>query len=139
MFDKEREMVEIGTHSYNLKQGGEGGWGYVNGSRLNNNKSSEQMSNAGKKSWKTRIRKGDYAARAKLSQISKQSHRNGNLSHVYFGTDTDRSEKAIKNAWSNEAREKRNKTRQEHQFQIGENNSQYGTMWITDGAVNRKD
>lgn len=29
MFDRERELVEIGSHSYNLKQGGEGGWSHL--------------------------------------------------------------------------------------------------------------
>lgn len=138
MFDKERELVEIGSHSYNLKEGGKGGWDYVNISGLNNNKSPEQMTDAGIKSWKSRISKNESAARDKLAQISKQSHQNGNLSHVYFGVDSNRTEKALKNAWSDRAKEKRNKTRQEHQFQIGERNSQYGTMWITDGTNNLK-
>lgn len=35
MFDKERELVELGPHSYNLKEGGEGGFEYVNSNRLN--------------------------------------------------------------------------------------------------------
>jgi uncharacterized Zn-finger protein len=35
MFSKERELVELGPHSYNLKEGGEGGWSQVNLKKLN--------------------------------------------------------------------------------------------------------
>lgn len=38
-----------------------------------------------------------------------------------------------KNIWSEETNSKRAKTRLETNFQKGENNSQHGLMWITDG------
>jgi hypothetical protein len=42
------------------------------------------------------------------------------------------------NIWSEEVAKRRAKTRKEKKFQQGENNTQFGTMWITDGTNNRK-
>lgn len=109
MFDKERELVEIGPHSYNLKEGGYGGSSFMS-----------------------------HETRKKVSDCLKGKRPANYKPQTQFGDDIDKTEKAIKNAWSDEAREKRNKTRQERQFQVGKRNSQYGTMWITDGVSNRK-
>ena len=43
--------------------------------------------------------------------------------------------KAVEAARTPEAKEKLKETRKEIKFQQGENNSQYGTMWITDGTI----
>jgi len=43
-----------------------------------------------------------------------------------------------KNIWSDEVAARRANTRKEKKFQQGSNNTQYGTMWITDGVSNRK-
>jgi hypothetical protein len=43
-----------------------------------------------------------------------------------------------KNIWSDEVAERRAKTRKDKKFQQGTNNTQFGTMWITDGLSNRK-
>jgi len=43
-----------------------------------------------------------------------------------------------KNIWSDEVAERRAKTRKEKKFQQGCNNTQFGTMWITDGSSNKK-
>ena len=32
MFEKEKEFVEVGKHTYNIKKGGDGGWDYINNS-----------------------------------------------------------------------------------------------------------
>lgn len=111
MFDKERELVEVGPHSYNLKEGGYGGSSFM-----------------------------PFEARKKVSERLKgRKHYNyKKIPQTYFGTDLDRTQKALKNAWDDEAKEKRDKTRKERHFQVGSKNSQYGTMWITDGTANRK-
>jgi hypothetical protein len=41
-------------------------------------------------------------------------------------------------AWTNNVRERRKQTRKNQKFQQGENNSQYGTIWITDGEITKK-
>ena len=41
MFDKERELVEIGKHTYNIKNGGEGGFDYINNVVFANGKGEE--------------------------------------------------------------------------------------------------
>ena len=43
-----------------------------------------------------------------------------------------------KNIWSKEVATRRSETRKEKKFQQGSNNSQYSTMWITDGFINKK-
>lgn len=35
MFDKEKELVFLGSNSYNIKGGGQGGWDFINKNRLN--------------------------------------------------------------------------------------------------------
>lgn len=43
-----------------------------------------------------------------------------------------------KNIWSDEVAARRAETRKEKKFQQGSNNTQFGTMWITDGVSNKK-
>lgn len=74
---------------------------------------------------------------AQMRNLVKQSHDNGNRNHTYFGQCSWHF-KAMKCANSLESRAKRKQTRERIKFQQGENNSQYGTMWITDGKTNRK-
>ncbi len=44
----------------------------------------------------------------------------------------------VKNIWSEQTSLKRAMTREERCFQKGQNNSQFGLMWITDGVTNKK-
>mgnify|MGYP003593220292 CR=1 FL=1 len=110
MFEKERELVEVGPHSYNLKEGGSGGWDYVNRAGLYKNKSKETMRYAGLRS--KILKRG----------IHDPEKRNNETSQMQ----------------TLEAKEKRRVSLQRIKHQQGSKNSQFGTKWITDGESSRK-
>ena len=127
MFEKEKQLVEIGPHSYNLKHGGFGGFDYVN-----KNLSFEDRKRVGKL--------GNIALQKRLKEepefkkwFTDQNRENAKRLHQ---------EGKIKN-WSEtyswlgkkhkeESKKKIGKANSIHQK--GSGNSQYGTMWITDGS-----
>lgn len=113
MIAKEEELVELGPHSYNMVPGG-----------YPTNFNQVGRSQGGKTT--------------KIKGYVKQRHKDGKFAHNYFGIDADKTTRAIKNACSLEAREKRRASYQAIKHQQGEKNSQHGTMWITNGTVNKK-
>ena len=135
-FDNEAEMnakeAELVTEefclredTYNLCPGGRGGWGYVNTAlkdsmietRRNNLKKipRETLRQNGLKSYNLLIETGKKGCFTREQNIENS-----------------------KKAWTDEARSRREKTRADRGFQKGNNNSQHGTMWITDGSGNKK-
>jgi hypothetical protein len=135
VFDNENEMnareKEIVTaefvlqeSNYNLCVGGNGGFGYIN-SALADKMKSVRMSNLAKVPKET-LRENAYRT------IKNRKPRT---------TPCFTREQQIANAakaWTDGARDKRSATRNKIKFQQGENNSQYGTRWITDGTINKK-
>lgn len=124
------EFVKKDTN-YNLCPGGKGGWGYINSNSEIRNGFEKNQSNAKK-----------YASLARLSFLQKMKNENFRKEFSisiseglkeYFetnpGTFTGR-------AHTEETKEKIGKTNSD--LQSGNNNSQYGTMWITDGSENKK-
>jgi group I intron endonuclease len=127
MFAKEKELVILNDMSYNMKSGGEGGFDYLNETGLNTSwKNKEERDNKISKSikhkWDTDpnfaksvrdrlgIRTDNFIESAKVSFLGK-SH-------------TDKTKEKIKRAVSGK--------------HVGSLNSQYGTVWITDGVANKK-
>jgi len=120
---KEKELVVISEQSYNLCEGGKGGWGYLNreihtfesrskagkiGGKLGGGKNSSfnvyNFTDQGKQHLQDlHVKCQKYWLQHKHTEISKQK-----ISH------------GMKNK------------------QDGFLNSQFGTMWITDGTTNRK-
>lgn len=129
-------MVEVGPHSYNLKQGGEGGWDYINNLKSVERKQYARMGRlAADKileekygtNWKSTLsQKANDARKIKCPNHSQEmaikGHKEGWF--TFKGrTHSDETKSAIGKANSQN---------------VGEKSSQYGTMWITNETANRK-
>lgn len=145
MYAREKEVVTEDFLSrkdvYNLRRGGFGGFDYINKNeslRLAKNKKARASTNKvlekkyGKE-YKSVL--GTIAAEACRSQMK------GVYSPTYvssFTTNPTIGEKGRKKALSITSIEKRKTTYADIGHQIGSSNSQFGTMWITDGKTNSK-
>ena len=118
MFDKERELVEIGSHSYNLKEGGYGGWDHIN------------------------TGSDEHIERCKRAQSFKDPSNNFFKGKILGNNirllDAEHKNLMIEKSKSETAIKKRKETYLKIEHSQGSNNSQYGTMWITNGTANRK-
>lgn len=130
MLCRERESICFGPLSYNLKEGGLGGFDYINSSGKN-------IYPKHKKVWEKKIQKlGRIALAKKLKNpdyklafslnvsTSLKKHYETNPGHFSGKQHTELSKKKISLVTSIAQR--------------GKGNSQYGTMWITDGVINKK-
>jgi len=123
MYAKEAEIVNedflASANTYNLKIGGFGGWDYLNETGLNNStKSKEQLQRGG---FKNKGKENPFASRQ-----MKQKHLDGKIKYNTFTGKTHTDETKQKIGEKNSIN------------QSGEKNSQYGTMWINNGLVNKK-
>lgn len=107
--------------NYNLCEGGQGGWGYIN-QELSDYMRSKRIENLNK----TRNRDSISKATKHSSSTMRETHRHGKIRYNTF-TGKSHSEE-WKQQQSLIMREK----------QKGTKNSQYGTCWITNGHVNKK-
>lgn len=129
MKNKEKELVIIGEMSYNLCDGGHGGFGYINRETLGN------PSTAGKKgrektdsilyekygeNWRSVISKKNQNWKIAL-EVARQKYPDGAFAGKKHNEET---KKKIGEASS--------------KAQKGSGNSQYGTCWITNGRENKK-
>jgi|LakMenEpi03Aug12_release.lakeMendotaPanAssembly.Ray.scaffolds.fasta_scaffold495096_1 group I intron endonuclease len=120
MKNKEKELVILGEMSYNLCDGGKGGFGYINRSNLNNSKN--QCSLGGK----TIAALGGGFKNKKHTQESKNNISLNNKGKQSFLGKKHSSESKNKIGLKNSV------------SQQGSKNSQYGTYWVTDGSKNHK-
>jgi hypothetical protein len=124
MYAKEADIVNeefiAEENTYNLKVGGFGGWDYLNSTGMNN--STKTMG---------QLQKGGYALKGRIPSIStldgvKVAHLEDKYKYNNFTgkQHTEESKKRIgeKNSL----------------HQTGKNNSQYGSMWITNGNESKK-
>lgn len=111
--------------TYNIKLGGEGGFDHINCTKTFEERS-EQM----KKVAQNNIRKyGTTVTPGMRAYLKSEEAHVNRLRCLPLATEAARSEEAIA---------KRKQTYKTIGFQQKERNSQFGTMWITDGAVNKK-
>jgi hypothetical protein len=128
MKNKEKELVVLNEMSYNLCEGGKGGWSYVNRSGIprfhgksHTEKHKKHISEITKTLWKNE----DYARRVREGVSIAQKQRYKNNPGSFSGKKhTEETKKKIGNKNSIS--------------QKGNLNSQYGTCWITNGYENRK-
>lgn len=128
---KEREIVTeefcLRDDTYNMCVGGLGGFSYVNRSGLNyTNEKNKKISPLGKpefvKKYKNDIIKGSTLANKKRLELVKQGLIN--LKTFLGKTHTDETKQKMSMAKKGKA--------------TGNENSQYGSMWITNGTANQK-
>lgn len=122
---KERELVIVSEETYNLCEGGKGGWSYINRCGLNK-KFTEQERKKGSRTiskkwksdplWAKKQKEKIYDSNSKLKEAAKTAFLGKNHSQEW------------KNSHSSIMKEK----------QQGIKNSQYGTCWITNGIENKK-
>lgn len=121
---KEKELVVVSEDSYNLCDGGKGGFSYINVNNLGGTlgwKHTEKSLNNLKKSRAKQTFTEE--TRKKLSISTKK--RFHNKKGTFWGK-----------KHSSESKQKIGSANSLHQSK--ENNSQYGTIWITNGTQNKK-
>jgi hypothetical protein len=136
MIEKEKELVVISEETYNLKEGGRGGFDYINSTPeiiykkgKNSFKAMEKtMIETHGNNWKSIVGKNGFQKRKEKhptlsSDIAKRGHKEGWFS--WQGKKhSDETKKKIGQKTSI--------------IQQGSKNSQYGTCWITNGSKNKK-
>jgi hypothetical protein len=133
MKNKEKELVVINEISYNLCDGGYGGFGYINRTR---NHHEHNLKVAKKRSYKE-PKLVEWYNSDKNKQIIKQSHLDGKYVNSYFHNRKDYKEIQEKSR-SEKAISKRKETFAKINHSQGDKNSQYGTCWLTNGQENKK-
>ena len=137
MNDREKELVTEEfckrKDTYNICEGGQGGWSYVN-NKGSNNKTQQSRTSRNKR---TKSLVSYYAEEHRSRPLIKRNHELGIYTHSYFGNRGDQ-EAISKLANSPEALAKKRSTWKTTNFQQGPNNSQFGMIWITDGLQSRK-
>jgi len=112
-----KEFVKEDTN-YNLCPGGQGGWGYVNSTDLRTKGHSKEM----------------YIKVSKTLSEMKLEHRSSNMKKLH-------SEGKIRyDTFTNKTHteETKRKIAESNSKMVGSKNSQFGTMWITNGKENKK-
>ena len=127
MNDKEKELVIISEETYNLCEGGKGGFGYINANGLTNTK-------LGRKNC-DELLKQKYGvnnpfqlphSRKIASENMKKRHASGEIKPFNWkGRKHKESTKKLIGSKNSI-------------HQTGKNNSQYGTCWMTNGTINKK-
>jgi group I intron endonuclease len=133
MYAKETEIVNEDflkrNDIYNLKVGGQGGFDYINSKKLNN--STGQYLKAATNSANKRLGKpGRKHTEEEKIQASKRVSGDNRPKLFTF--------KGRKHSLKTKQKMKENKKHFNGNRSIGVNNSQFGTMWITNGTENRK-
>jgi hypothetical protein len=126
------EFVEENTN-YNLCPGGKGGWGYNNtkeGQKLREF-SYSRWSKAGARSFKHKFETDENFKTQHKNMLEKASKKGIEAQKIKYPNGVFYGKKHTE-----ETKEKIGKANSE--FQKGENNSQYGTMWITNGLESKK-
>lgn len=135
MFQKESELVEIGDHSYNLKKGGEGGFDYINSNGLNIVFMKQReldptllqrcidKSKIAHQKWREKVGKEKISEFGRIGGLKNIELHGSSFS--YLNKDP-------------EFQKKRKDTFAITGHAQGSKNSQFGTMWITNGSENKK-
>lgn len=126
MYAKEKELVVLSEETYNLKEGGEGGFDYINSNeelRVVKNKKAREITNSRHKD-----KLSEWARKGGLASVAKHGVQKAFLEEgktAFLGkTHSEETKKKIGEHNS--------------KAQSGYRNSQFGTMWITNEKDNMK-
>ena len=126
MYAKEKELVVLSEETYNLKEGGDGGFDYINSNeelRVVKNKKAREITNSRHKD-----KLSEWARKGGLASVAKHGVQKAFL-------------EAGKTAFLGKTHSEETKKKiGEHnsKAQSGSGNSQFGTMWITNEKDNMK-
>ena len=121
MFNVERKLVDLNENSYNLKCGGHGGWDHLIGVK----QILTEPRIAGNKK-KSDILKDRKPSSNTINAV-KQAHKEGKIKYDTF-----------KGKKHTEETKKKVSDKAKERLSNPKNNSQYGTMWITNGVESKK-
>lgn len=137
MYAREKEVVTdeflLRTDTYNLRRGGSGGFDHINKSGLNfkGYNSVQDKNSSISKMRDVKFRKSIHHLLLAGARKSWSAGRRSNFNKEV-------NIKLRARALTEDAKEKRKATFTNIRHQQGDKNSQYGTMWITDGETNKK-
>jgi hypothetical protein len=127
MNEKEKELVVICEQSYNLCDGGHGGFGYINRNNLNYTiEKNRRISLFGTPEFVSKYAYVRIVAGKKGREVANELYAKGIYSRAAFKgkhhSDVTKSEMSVNRKGTG----------------IGNRNSQFGTCWITNGIENKK-
>lgn len=128
MFEREKEIVNEEflnrEDTYNLRRGGLGGFDYINSNQINLYGRNGQIGFGGSNLQLGRDRIRTIEDSAKISKSLKEKYRMGFINPFTGKTHSEETRNKISKISS--------------VSQLGEKNSQFGSMWITNGTENKK-
>jgi hypothetical protein len=126
---KEKELVVLSEMSYNLCEGGHGGFGFINKNRLfqteNHRKAAAKNIKLGTEKFLTLLQNPEWKQEWKNSIKNNHASLHEDYINPFFGK-------------HHTEEYKKTQSKIMKGKQSGPRNSQHGTMWITDGISNRK-
>lgn len=140
---KERELVVVNESTYNLNEGGKGGFSYINRNKLYGF-SDQQVARRGRETANKKLKEkyGDDwhkiisdLASTKGSKVYRDKWENDPEFRDKILTNSQKGRLA---ALTDSAKIKRKATMSKNNHQQGKKNSQYGTCWVTNGTLNKK-
>ena len=112
----------------NLKNGGEGGWKNINQDKEKHRADSARGgSKSGAKNWKKHHSEMSFEERLRRSKLAAKTKRKNETHQSFLGK-----------SHSAETKKKMSSTNKERGNHIGEKNSQFGSMWISNGLEAKK-
>jgi hypothetical protein len=130
---KEKELVVVSESTYNLNEGGKGGFSYINRNNLKlplSENSKQKISNTLREHWQNGVYEKTKQHLIERNRTIKKS--------TNFSIDKSTHKKAVEQAQSPNAVIKRTQTYLEINHQQGSKNSQFNTCWINNGLQNKK-
>lgn len=144
MYAREKEVVTeeflARPDVYNLRRGGTGGFDYLNRTGLNNSTKSTEIKKLGPlESQRRRNCNPELRNKfsRKISEAVRVAHATQTRPKSIFCNDVFQKEMSLRSR-TIETKQKRKETMARIKHSSGEKNSQFGSMWITNGIINKK-